>query len=371
MSTATPQPRTHHIDNIRTFLTILGISHHAAIAYGGTGNWTGYVSQKHRPFSSPVLAAFNAINQTFFMGTFFLLSGRFSALAARKRSRSAFLGEKWKRLGGIFVIIRNNAPGVMKGVRGPVWYCGLLLIFDVAYAALRPGDFDLPGQERRKEKEESKGPMGLERVTLPDQRDVLRVLGLISTASFFIRLWYPCGRHLPFLQLNLGYLPQYIAAYITGIVFASSDLSALITAKTRTRLFLITVTTTILGSTYFIFYPHSNPTTSLTDAAGGWNPLAACYAVWNESMGLLLFSGPALWFEKYANSRWGNLARFSYAAFLVHKLTVLFWQYVLDSWVLSGLANTAVVGTIGCVSSWLNGWALTKILKRKELAGFV
>ncbi|KAF2817444.1 uncharacterized protein BDZ99DRAFT_513693 [Mytilinidion resinicola] len=226
---------------------------------------------------------------------------------------------------GIFVIIRLHIRGMMKGVRGPVWYCALLLIFDVAYAASRPGDFDLPDQEKREEEEEEKRPIESESIKAPNQLSALGVLRLVSTASFFTRLYYPCDRHLQYFQLNVGYLPQYIAAYSTGIAFASLDLSALITAETRYRLFLITVTTTILGSIYLLLFPHFDPTkSSLTTALGGCNPLAACYAVLNESTGLLVFSVLAPLFEKYANRKWGNLARYSYAAFLVHKPNVLF-----------------------------------------------
>jgi glucan biosynthesis protein C len=142
--------RTHALDNLRTFLTVLVIFHHAALAYGGIGSW-GYHSPHHPPGLSIVLTGFNIINQSFFMGVFFLLSGYFSSIAAIKKTRRSFLEEKFKRLGvpallySVFAKRRDSAnwegvrnefmAGVKstRGVRGPMWYTALLLVFDTIY----------------------------------------------------------------------------------------------------------------------------------------------------------------------------------------------------------------------------------------------
>ena len=34
-----PRTRLFYLDNLRIYLTILVILHHAALAYGGAGNW--------------------------------------------------------------------------------------------------------------------------------------------------------------------------------------------------------------------------------------------------------------------------------------------------------------------------------------------
>ena len=72
-TTGTPQ-RLYDLDNFHTYLIALVIYHHTAIPYGGSGDWM-YKSQFHTTESSPPLMAFNAIDQTYFMGSFFFLSG--------------------------------------------------------------------------------------------------------------------------------------------------------------------------------------------------------------------------------------------------------------------------------------------------------
>jgi hypothetical protein len=389
-----PHPRSHQLDNLRTFLTLLVIYHHTAISYGGSGNW-GYASRYHRPLFSPPLTAFNALNQTFFMGTFFLLSGHFSALAVRKRTRAAFLVDKSKRLGvpavmyagvgtlterlivdffskhssrDLWMTVLEHLAS-LSGLGGPLWYCVVLLVFDVVYAALRPGDFALTGQGKDQGRAELIDP--------PSQRSVLIVLGLVSLSSFFIRLYYPCGRQLRWLSLSPGYLPQYVAAYVIGIAFAPRDPSTLISAKTRMWLLLIAATATVTGVAC-LKYSSSvtegsyDPRNGALEAAlGGWNLLAVLYALWNESLGMVISSVLTEMFRRFADRRWGDLARYSYAAFLVHKPTVVFWQCVFDGWDASGVVKSVGVGTVGCVASWANGWVLVRAFEGVGLKGFM
>ena len=80
-----PRSRTHYLDNLRTYLTALVILHHTAVAYGGAGGWY-YLEYPNQ--SSLPLAIFNALNQTYFMAAFFVLSGYFSAHSIQKPSLS-------------------------------------------------------------------------------------------------------------------------------------------------------------------------------------------------------------------------------------------------------------------------------------------
>ena len=158
--------RTPSLDNLRTCLTAPVIAHHAAIPYSSLGTWP-YTSLYHSPGSSGAIIAFNTVNQSFFVGCFFLLSGYFSAKSARQKTRRGFMGEQWKRLGVPTVVysvinqcvidavlvahqggswgevLKSICGGVKsaRGVRGPMWYCVLVLVFDVMYALAWPSDF--------------------------------------------------------------------------------------------------------------------------------------------------------------------------------------------------------------------------------------
>lgn len=91
----------------------------------------------------------------------------------------------------------------MKGVRGPVWYCTLLLIFDTVYAQL----------SRKYPSKFSSSRMLLEQMTFGKAK------ALNISTSFLIRLIYPVGRNFTPLNLQPAYLPQYIYYYTFGIYF--------------------------------------------------------------------------------------------------------------------------------------------------------
>jgi hypothetical protein len=61
------------VDNIRVFLTILVIVHHLMIVYAGTGDFT-YVEGRQDMVSMALGGWFCAINQSYFMGLFLLIS---------------------------------------------------------------------------------------------------------------------------------------------------------------------------------------------------------------------------------------------------------------------------------------------------------
>jgi hypothetical protein len=63
--------RNAAIDHIRIILTAIVIFHHVAIVYGGSGGW--YWREQPNA-SNEALLMFNAIDQAYFMGFFFLLA---------------------------------------------------------------------------------------------------------------------------------------------------------------------------------------------------------------------------------------------------------------------------------------------------------
>ena len=80
-TTVQPNDRLYFLDNLRIYLTILVIFHHAALAYGGGRSW--YVGRDPMTDEiSPIfLTLFDIINQSYFMSAFFLLAGYFTPLS--------------------------------------------------------------------------------------------------------------------------------------------------------------------------------------------------------------------------------------------------------------------------------------------------
>ncbi|OAG06050.1 uncharacterized protein CC84DRAFT_1244953 [Paraphaeosphaeria sporulosa] len=414
-------PRTHSLDNLRTFLTALVILHHASIPYGGLGSWP-YIPSPSSPSAEPGLSSlalvlFNIVNQTFFMALFFLISGYFSARAAEKRSSAAFFKEKGKRLAvpgvvysvlgpgvveGIIALLRDGAPVhdawnrsvgkvvSVRGARGPVWYCGVLLVFDGVFAlalyprASRTADVKEAGDKNAAKQDKRKPHIS----HLRDAHIFLCLAGA-ALASFLLRLRWPIGTTFTPLGLEVGFLPQYIVYYATGI-YAHCSLGtelhrlvprtsvriprALSAIRTIQGILVLTVNT---GVFLLLFTP-----TPEAHLRGGFNVLAACYAVFNETLGFLLsvlvlrVFGEQDWARRKWSVKGGSLgevelARWSYAAFLVHAPVVVGLQCGLDGWGVDGVVKSLVVGVLGCAGSWVSGIGLGSGLERIGVKGYV
>lgn len=100
--------RSYWIDNLRSFITLLVVAHHSALAYTTFSYFdqNTYINSTHpivdlnRWFPLDVFANFNDI---FFMPLMFLISGLFFFKAFKNKGRSKFLSERIKRLGFVFI----------------------------------------------------------------------------------------------------------------------------------------------------------------------------------------------------------------------------------------------------------------------------
>ena len=100
--------RLYYMDNLRIFLSLLVVAHHWALANGAPGDW--YTGESNLgPFGTLVLSQFVAVNQAFFMGFFFLISGYMIPGSYDRKGGRRFLKERAIRLGipllGYFFIL--------------------------------------------------------------------------------------------------------------------------------------------------------------------------------------------------------------------------------------------------------------------------
>ncbi|KAK7057431.1 acyltransferase 3 [Favolaschia claudopus] len=357
--------RVHFIDNLRSTLVALVIFHHAALPFGGIGFWP-YISPHHPPQSSITLSIFVAVNQSYFMGMLFALSGHFSALSASRKSWAAFCSDKLKRLGipivvstllifplGLAIVWWANQTPIqpalisyyrnLNGARGPVWYLAVLLCFDLVYITVRkffpPFSFLVPRSVARY------------RVT------VVVCLATVIIGSYLIRLPYPVGRVLPPLGLQLAYALQYVLAYIAGTCLTTIEPYFLVKSNPG-RVLVLSYVLAVL-SLVAISIPLQYGHKWLFDML---------YACWNELC--FYFLGTALYSFFHASShttkRWGNTARYSYGAYIIHALVIVLLQILADNTigpglVFGGVIKTLVVGAVGVVLSWAAAWVLIRI----------
>ncbi|KUJ22100.1 uncharacterized protein LY89DRAFT_681425 [Mollisia scopiformis] len=356
-------PKDHSLTNLRTTLTVLTILHHTSIPYGGLGSWP-YISPHYPSASSPTLVAFNATNQTFFMGTFFYLSGLLTFQSLQKKAPSEFLSGRWWRLGVPCAAYSLLAPpaqtllvSVCRGrqlsgtqiqdtfirhvksprsVRGPLWFNSLLLVFDSIHALFKP-------QFQK----------------LDFHWDFQQAMTLDILANFLIRIPFPLGRDYTPLNLELGYLPQYIASYVLGARSSRTSTHSA-TESQREWLLAASVTSGLSLIGLLCLYPHDY---KFEDIHGGMNLVAASYAVWNETTGYLIGTYLLDLFKRkeILRRQWGNVGRYQYAAFLVHPVLLVGIQAWFDDWKVSGVIKTFVIGGIGVLGSWGLGSLFTKL----------
>src|SRR5574340_1541995 len=86
------------IDNLRILLIILVVLHHLAITYGALGAWY-YKEGQPDMIATILFSLFVAINQSFFMGFFFMISGYFTPGSYDKKGAWHFFKDRSIRLG--------------------------------------------------------------------------------------------------------------------------------------------------------------------------------------------------------------------------------------------------------------------------------
>lgn len=257
----------------------------------------------------------------------------------------------------------------VRGVRGPVWYCATLLCFDVIAASLRELllAFSLGSIT---------GGLNLMQDCSNLVSSYFLPIGVPTTCitSFLIRLYYPIGTTFVPLSLQLGYLPQYVAAYILGFTVSSIENLSLGPTTILSLTGSAVLSCAVAFKQVLEISNGRDQRNLVAEICGGWNLLAVCYAVFNETMGLLLGVGILSFFRKYLNIEWsvhglGEISQYAYAAFLAHPVISLGVQTAFDNWNGSAVVQTASVTTLTVIGSWILGWAALRIPGLKNIIG--
>jgi len=221
---ARPATRLHYLDNLRVFLTFLVVAHHVALAYGNLESWPNW-----EPPADPVLGLpldlFVLLNQAFFMGLFFLLSGYLSPGSVDRKGSGTYALDRLKRLGipfAAFVLLlrpiytlpiyldlplAERPPYwrfyLTESNIGPMWFIEVLLIFSLIYALLRRRTPGAPKSE----------PAPLR------ARQVLVFAVVLALVSYLWRIFVPVGTYVPVVGLpSAAHMPQYVMLFSAGIL---------------------------------------------------------------------------------------------------------------------------------------------------------
>lgn len=351
--------RNQGIDLIRILLTFLVIVHHVAIVYGGAGGWYWKEIDEAKPY----LILFNTINQSFFMGFFFLLAGYFSKGSIESKGVKIFLNDRLVRLGIPLVIyfglispftiaLANPAENVsllqqtfnMMWLKefepGPLWFVFSLILFSTIYCFVSAFIKILLAPLNK----------------IPRVGMVFLILVAMGIITFLVRLAAPTGQSVFWLQL--GYFPMYIFLFIVGAL--SYRCRLLSTLKFSDSVVWLAVSAVlILILPIVMFHP-------LGDGAfeGGFNINALFYALWEPFvacgviLGLLYgFSSPS----KHLLAATTALAPLAYCIYIIHPPVVVFLSMQLANWDQAAIVKlicNSVLSITGCI---LLSWLIVKL----------
>lgn len=325
--------RRADLDNLRTFLTVLVICHHAAIALGAAGGWYYVIPPPPGSLAPLPLTMFTGVNQAFFMSLFFAISAYFTPPAYAARSAGRFLRDRGLRLGlpllvfffvlnpvvvylaqrfegrateGFGAFLSANVPAAFG--TGPLWFVLALLLFTTGYAGLRalrersarpPGSHPFPGDGR-----------------------ILGFVLAIGAIAFGVRLDFPVGWAV--LGLQLGYFPLYIAFFVFGLRARESGWLESLDARRARRWFAVALVAILLLPALIVL---GGGLSGRADAfRGGFTWQALAYAFWEPLLCVgISWRLVVLFRARFARQTplSARMARNAYTAYILHPLFVV------------------------------------------------
>lgn len=349
------EKRQAYLDRLKVFMTVLVVLHHTAITYGGAGSW--YYSEPSTDVATALLSTFTAVNQSFFMGLFFFISGYVTPSSYDRYGAVKFMKARLIRFGipiivfmavitpllgyvstgyeGSFasylktVVMPNLHLGFAEFEVGPLWYLVALLLFFAAYAGFR---LIVGNQSGKKAFKLTSGT-------------IAGYIVVVAAANFFIRLAFPVGETV--LSLQLAYFPAYVGLFIGGIAaYRGKWLDQLTEAAARKW----RVVVCILIISFPIVMLLGGAMEGDTSFEGGMNWQSAIYSITDPILGLGISYMLLVAFRKRWNgdpspvSRW--LSAQAFLVYIIHALIVTYVSYWLRGVSIDPLLKFILVGCL-------------------------
>jgi len=354
---ATAVPRLLFADNLRSSIIILVLLHHIGVIYSGMGFF--YYSEPHNTL---LLSLFAGLNQAWFMGALFLLSGYFSPGSCDRKGMRSFLKDRLIRLGiplifyffvlnpiaaiGIFwmpsSVTHITSPLTWQDYpqllgQGPLWFVAMLLVFDFGYVGWRWFFRNRTFQSNSK---------------TPSYLAIGIFILALALVSYLIRIPLPINTTV-FGFPDLAYLPQYLSFFCIGIVaFRGNWLQTIPSSMGKWGIVAtIVVTFTLL------------PVALIGGRAGSSLPLfgsghwqSGVYALWDSTFAVGFFLALITFFRRFLDCQ-GKLAKLlsqhSFTVYIIHPPIVV-WLAIalrgvnLENLILLKFALLAVIAVPAC-----------------------
>jgi len=363
--------RLFFIDYLRASLVILVALHHVALVYGAGAPFYYVEPPLNDPIAFLVLLVFILVNQSWFMGAFFLFSGYFTPGSFDRKGPGSFLKDRLLRLGIpliIFIFVLNpissigywQMPASLTGITtpltwkayphllglGPLWFVAMLLIFDFGYAAWRM----LTKNQTSYSMSKSSPPSYL----------LIGVFILaLALASYLVRIVVPMGKDVLDFP-TLAYLPQYLSLFVLGTVASRHNWFRTFPSSMG----LVGFVTAVVAGVFLYPLAFSGHllslklTPALANLLGNGQWQSAVYALWDSIFAVGMCLGVITLFRHFFNGqgRFGKfLSQHSYAVYVIHIPIIVFLAIALKGIELGpfpkfGMAAVIVVPTCFAVA---------------------
>lgn len=352
-----------YIDNIKVLLTILVVLHHTLITYSSSDGWY-YNEPTLFKGAKRVMIMFVSVNQSFFMGFFFLLAAYFTGSSYKKKGASKFVLDRLVRLGipvlfysfilTPFICYLVYYFGKGDHIRfveylsrydswidlGVTWFAAALLLFTLIYVASRKL-FTIRTYRP---------------LMAPDLTTVLWFALGLGIISFLVRMIFPVGWVLKPVGFQLGHFPQYIALFIIGLFAAQNNWFEQLSDKMGRPLKRSAYLCLLFFPVFFFIALKLN--TPISYFSGGFHWQALIYALWEQWIGIsiltaLLIIGKKSWNTTSKLSR--QSARSSFAVYIFHPLVIVVVTLVFRNWQVDAAVKLLVVAPLTVLFSFLLG----------------
>lgn len=339
--------RLWFVDHLKVALTCLVILHHVVVTYSGIGLWY-YTEKPDSPAVGLGMTLFLLLNQAWFMGAFFLLSGYFTPGSHDRKGFGAFLRDRLIRLGlPLLVFYFVLEPVLMLGTyhggsvlhwyvsaigSGPLWFVLVLLVLDTVY-----------GLFRRVSRRPAHGAAVVAASKPPSHPMVVGLALALALVTYAWRIVVPIGFWIPVAGLPTGdYLPQYVGFFVVGIVAHRRGWFHSITGRMGVFGLCLAVGATL------VFLPLALSSGG-AGSYGGGTLHSLWYAVWDTTFAVGLCLALLTFFRHRLNGTGPvrrYLARNTFTVYVTHAFVVTAAGYALSFVALPTLAKVAIVAVV-------------------------
>jgi glucan biosynthesis protein C len=313
--------RIWFVDNFRTALIVLVVLHHVACIYSGLDAWY-YTEKSDSGLLGLVLAVFLLVNQAWFMGAFFLLSGLFTPMSYDRKGPRSFVKDRLVRLGiplVVFYFLFNPILDHGRIGSGPLWFVLALLVFDLCYVLYR-----------RLTRPRASAPKAL------SYKRILAFTAVLALTTYALRIVVPIGTWVPVIDFPTSdYLPEYVGFFVVGVMAYRNGWLDSVTDRMGRAGFGMAIGATVL------FLPPALAG-GLDQFLGHGTVGSLFYALWDSTFAVGLVLGLLTLFRRRFDRESRYLSRHVFTVYVTHAFVVTLFGYALSTVDIPTVAKVAL-----------------------------